>query len=670
MKNIKIYIAFGCLAVAMIFLYPREGKFQYKYQKGHPWMYETLIAPIDFPLLKSRDEMLEEKELKAQELIDYYNFDEKLSKVQIEKFIHAATQTEMDEKVMKYVVGELDEAYARGIVSDFGEENVEGKVISVKKDKRITEIPASEVSDINTVYNKIKADVAYDFQDMVVDSLINEMNLRNYIVPNLFYDDAFTQLMHKEAVNYVSPTKGMIYAGQLIVTKGEIVTADICEMLDSYKAEYKMSFGYQGSDFSMWLNHIVMVLAMLLMLFLTVFFLEPDALSDIRKCIFFLLTLFIPFLVTVLMFRFNPGYFYVVPFAVIVLYASAFFKPSVVLGVYLVSLMPVLVIPENGLELFMINALAGSMLLLSYQRFNRGWLQFVNVLVIFAVMGIVYASFHITTAGTSVFFSKRELMLLGINAILVVMLYPFVFLIEKAFSFVSYARLWELSDTNNKLLQTLQQKAPGTFQHSLQVANLAEKAASVIGANTMLLRVGSLYHDIGKSENPMCFIENQTAGVDYHKDLTPEESASEIIKHVSCGIALANKAKLPQIIVDFIASHHGRSMTGYFYSVYCNNGGDPENKKPFTYDGKRPQTKEEAILMLADTVEAASRTLKDYSEATISALVDNLFENKYPELSESDITIREIGIVKETFKGYLMQIYHARIAYPKREKAQ
>lgn len=667
MKNIRIYCAFAVLAALMIVLYPREGKFLYKYQKGRPWIYETLIAPIDFPILKSSEEMLVEKEQKAAQVIDYYNFDANVAKVCIEQFIDAANQADLDEEVMKFVVSRLDDAYSRGIVSDFGEENMEDKVISVKKDKRITEIPASEVSDVKTVYSLLKADILYEFQDMAVDTVDHTVNLRNFIVPNLFYDDAFTQLVHKEAVNFVSPTKGVIYAGQLIVTKGEIVTADICEMLDSYKQEYKRSFGYQGSEASMWTNHVVMVLTMILVLFMALYFLEPSSLHDMRKLVFFLCVLFVSFLITVLMFRFNPGFIYVVPFAVSVLYMSAFFKPSVVYPVYMISLLPVLIIPENGLELFLINLAGGAVLLFSYQKLNRGWLQFVNILPIFVAMGIVYTSYHIASGTDSIFFSKRELMLLGINSVLVVVLYPFVFLIEKIFAFVSYARLWDLSDTNSKMLQMLQYKAPGTFQHCLQVANLAEKAANVIGANSMLVRVGALYHDIGKTENPMCFTENQTEGVDYHKGLSPIESASEIIKHVEAGEAMARKAGLPQAVINFIVSHHGNSMTSYFYTVYCNNGGDPQNKAPFTYKGRRPSSKEEAILMLADTVEAASRSLKDYSESTISELVDRLFEDKMSELVESDITLREVGTVRHTFKEYLMQIYHARIAYPKRK---
>ena len=219
-------------------------------------------------------------------------------------------------------------------------------------------------------------------------------------------------------------------------------------------------------------------------------------------------------------------------------------------------------------------------------------------------------------------------------------------------------------------MQQLQLKAPGTFQHSLQVANLAEQAAREIGGDSMLVRVGALYHDIGKMENPMCFIENQAEGVNYHAGLTPEESAHAIIKHVDDGLALAHKSKLPASVTDFIASHHGRSLTLYFYNVYCNNGGDPANKAPFTYNGKLPRTKEQVVVMMADAVEAASRTLKDYSEESISALVDRILASKFDDsqLAEADISLREINVVKDSFKRFLQQIYHARIVYPKRQQ--
>lgn len=668
MKNIKIYIAFAVLAVMMSLLYPREGKFRYEYQKGRPWIYETLIAPIDFPLLKTETEMLREREERSSQVIDYYNFDESVARHQLDQIVSIAGREGVDQDITKYIVTSLASSYEKGILAESGNENIFDKVISIKRDKRLTEIPVQELSDVNTVYNLLRADLMYEFPKSSIDSLVTILDIKNHIVPNLTYDEQFTQLAHREAVNYISPTKGMIYAGQLIVSKGEIVTSDICQMLDSYKAEYKISFGYSGSDASMWISHIILVLAMLTVLALVLYSFKKQYVSDFKSVLFFLSVLFGSFLMTAATFRFNTGVFHVIPYAILALYMLAFFKPSLVISVYAVALLPLLLIPENGLELYIINLTAGAVLIFSYRKFNKGWLQFLNIIFLFITMGVIYCAFHITSSGGAVFFSKREFMMLAFNSVLVLMLYPFVFLIERLYGFVSYARLWELSDTNNKLLQRLQYKAPGTFQHSLQVANLSEFAARKIDADSMLVRVGALYHDVGKSENPMCFIENQTKGVEYHKELTPEESAAEIIRHVDDGLKLAAKANLPQVVADFILSHHGTSVTTYFYNVYCNNGGDPSNVAPFTYKGRKPVSREEAILMLADSVEAASRTMSDYSEENVSKLVDSIVRDKFQELSESDLSLREVKIVGDAFKTYIRQIYHERIAYPKRKK--
>ena len=244
--------------------------------------------------------------------------------------------------------------------------------------------------------------------------------------------------------------------------------------------------------------------------------------------------------------------------------------------------------------------------------------------------------------------------------------YPLLFLLEKIFSLVAVSTLKELSDTNNRLLQELARKAPGTYQHSLQVANMAERAVMAIRGDTRLAKVGAMYHDVGKITNPQCFIENQAPGLNYHGDLTPIESAHDIIKHVDDGVELARKYNLPQVIIDFITTHHAKSQTGYFYSKFCNEGGDPLKVSDFTYKGTLPTSKEQVVVMMADAVEAASRTLKDYSQESISDLVEKITRQRIfdSQLVKADISIKEINIVKSVFKKHLQDIYHARIAYP------
>ncbi len=670
MKNYRIYICFIVLAALMILLYPKEGKFQYEYQKGRPWVYETLIAPIDFPILKTEAEMLKEKEDRASETVAFYSYDPTVAPPRLEQFAHRAVEIDLSNQLTREMYDHLREAYDRGIVADLNTGEYSDDVISIKRDKRFIETPATEVYDIERIYSILKSDLVYGYPEMDIDSIATLLSIRDFIVPNLLFDENTTQMVHREAVNYISPTKGMIYAGQLIVSEGEIVTSDICQILDSYKAEYKLSYGYTGSPNALLISHLLLVFAILALFFFVLWFVGRTCLEDLRKLVFLMLLLFLSFAAVAVLFRVDQHLLYLFPFAIGALYLSAFFHDDLACALQLVYLLPLLVIPENGVELYFTFAVGALVGLLAYGRFNRGWLQFVNALFIFLALAVVNFSFKLGTGDLSYAFKSTNFLYLGISAILSIVLYPFVYLFEKVFGFVSYSRLWDLTDTNNPLLRNLQQKAPGTFQHALQVANLAEHAAREIGADGMLVRVGALYHDIGKMENPMCFIENQAEGVNYHAGLTPEESARAIIKHVDDGLALARKANLPESVCDFIASHHGRSRTLYFYNVYCNGGGDPANTEPFTYNGILPKTKEQVVVMMADAVEAASRSLKDYSEESISQLVERILASRFEDsqLAQADISLKEIGQVKESFKHYLQQIYHARIAYPKRQK--
>ena len=262
----------------------------------------------------------------------------------------------------------------------------------------------------------------------------------------------------------------------------------------------------------------------------------------------------------------------------------------------------------------------------------------------------------------------RPLLYLGLGSLFSVAGYPLIYLFERIFNLVSNSRLIELSDTNNKLLRDLAHKAPGTFQHSLQVMNMADAAARSIDANVLLVRAGALYHDIGKTGNPQCFIENETLGAHYHSGLSPRESAKEIIRHVSEGMALADKYKLPDVIKDFILTHHGTTCTAYFYNKYLNDGGDPADVEDFFYKGKKPTTKEQIVIMLCDTLEAASRSLKDYSPESLAKLVDRIVDSKMNDgqFEDADISLKEINVVSRVLKEYLQQVYHARVAYPKR----
>ncbi len=672
LKNYRSLIWFAVLALLMVLLYPNEGKFKYEYARGQAWIYETLIAPMDFPILKTEAEMLVEIDQKTSRIIEYFNFNDETGEKMVDGFARFAIEKSIPKDISRFVSEFLSDAYSGGIVSTF-EDDISDRVIFVNRNGRVTETPALEVYDQKRAATLLHADLRYTFPKRATDSLISLINIASWIVPNLEYDADVTALLHRDAVNYISPTKGIIYSGQLIVSKGEIVSAEIEQILDSYKAEYNRSFGYTSPRGWLIVSHIVTVLLLVTLLFLAIFFTSKEVLGRTSHLLFILMMVFFSFAATALVHRLGANLIYLVPFAALALIAASFFKNELIFPVYVISLLPLLLIAENGIELFGINLVAGSIGLLTYSHFNRGWKLFLNVIFMFAGMMALLLSFRLLTDDASMIWKSYTVTFIAINAVLCVVLNPFVFLFERIFSFTSYSRLFDLTDSSNELLQELSHRAPGTFQHSLMVANLAEHAAREIGANAMLVRAGAMYHDVGKIENPACFIENVNPGSgqeDYHKGLKPEESAADIIRHVDDGLALARKFHLPDVVKDFIRSHHGQSLTLYFYNVYCNNGGDPKNTAPFTYRGILPTTKEQVIVMMADAVEAASRSLKKYTDESISELVEEILGSRLSDqqLIRSDISLKEINIVKESFKRQIKQTYHARIAYPKRKR--
>jgi|LSQX01.3.fsa_nt_gb putative nucleotidyltransferase with HDIG domain len=673
LKNYRSLIWFAVLAVLMILLYPNEGKFKYEYARGQAWIYETLIAPFDFPILKTEAEMLVEIEQKTSRIVEYFNFNDQTGEKMVDGFARFSIEKSIPKDISHHIVEFLSDAYSGGIVSTFDEDDISDRVIFVNRNGRVTEMPALEVYDQKRAASLLQADLRYTFPKVATDSLITLLNIPSWIVPNLEYDEDVTALLHRDAVNYISPTKGIIYSGQLIVSKGEIVSAEIEQILDSYKAEYNRSFGYSSSRGWLIVSHIVTVLLLVSLLFLAIFFTSKEILGHTGQLLFILLMVFLSFAATALVHRLGANLIYLVPFAAFALIAASFFKNEVIFPVYVISLLPLLLIAENGIELFGINLVAGSIGLLTYTYFNRGWKLFLNAIFIFVGMMALLLSFRLLTDDAAMIWKSYTVTFIAINAVLCVVLNPFVFLFERIFSFTSYSRLFDLTDSSNELLQELSHRAPGTFQHSLVVANMSEIAAREIGANAMLARAGAMYHDVGKIENPACFVENTNPGSgqdSYHKGLTPEESAADIIRHVDDGLALARKFHLPDVIKDFIRSHHGQSVTLYFYNVYCNNGGDPANTAPFTYRGMLPTTKEQVIVMMADAVEAASRSLKKYTDESISELVEEILGSRLSDqqLVRADISLKEINMVKESFKRQIKQTYHARIAYPKRKR--
>ena len=635
-------------------------------------MHETLIAQFDFPILKTDEQILSEREAAASDIIPYFRLDKDVS-LNSQKLLSSVDMGNY--AFIRPVLADLlSSVYSKGVISmDPGagleSDSVSGQgLIYVQKDRRAAKTPASEVYTVAQAISMVRDTLSVRFPGAALDSLMAAFRISEMISPDLIYDQQTTDLVHEQRVDFVSRTSGVGRSGQVIVSEGEIITSEIEQMLRSYETEYVKSVGYNGNEMLQWLGNILIALFMVIVLFLAILYCNSRIFGEYNKYLYLLLVFSLAAGAAALAARYSPSLFYMIPFTLVALYLLAFFKKRVVFTVYIISLLPILVFASNGMELFFIYLTAGVVGMLVFGYFNRGWLQFVTAFIVFIVMVAVWFAFRLAD-GLSGINEYGAILNMALAAFLSVAGYPMVFLFEKIFALVSNSKLVELSDTGNPLLRQLADKAPGTFHHSLQVMNLADAAARSIGANVLLVRAGALYHDIGKMANPQCFTENESGGVRYHEGLSPKESAKDIIRHIADGIEAAEKHNLPEVIKDFIRTHHGTSAAGYFLTTYLNDGGDPADVDDFYYKGIRPMTKEQVVLMICDSVEAASRSLKDYSYDTISALVDRLVDSKIADgqFADADISLKEVEVVKKEIKAYLQQMYHTRIAYPKRE---
>ena len=658
---IPLVVSFAVLMV----LVPRTAKWGYDYSKGQAWRYETLVDQFDFPLLKTTEQIAKEKADLSSTVIPYYKMS---TEVVGESFRKIEGMSFADVPGLKSsLVRHLSDIYNKGIIPEI-QDNVE--LIYVQKGKRAEKVPVSEVYLLPQARIALLHGVSTDCPEVNVDSIIRSKSIYDLLAVNLVYDEQITALVHSQTQSMISTTSGFVNAGTIIVNNGELITAEVAQMLDSYKAEYEQSYGYDKPLAAIWLGNALLVLGILICLYFAIYFSNAMIFKDYNRYLYVVVVFTLIASVELILIKFAPQWIFIFPFSVAALYLQAFFRTRVIYPVYIATLLPLLLFAENGAAVFMMYLVSGVITLYVFKHFSKGAKQFIAASINFVCTAVLFSAFVIT--GVINVDYLPTLGLLCIGSILQVALHPFVYLLERSFNLVSSTRLQELSDTSNELLRQLEQKAPGTFQHSLQVMNLASAAARAINADEILIKAGALYHDIGKIKNPLCFVENESltsTDAKYHADITPLQSAQDIIKHVTDGVELAQAHKLPSVITDFIRTHHGTTCVSFFYDKYLKEGGDPELKKEFLYPGPTPTTKEQVILMLSDSIEAASRTLRDYSQESISALVDRIFAYKIEDgqLEQADITLKEIDTIKIGMQTYLGQMYHERIKYPKRK---
>lgn len=665
-RGYKVYLPLILMLCYFVFMLPRSPRFGYEYKKGEHWMYETLVAEFDFPILKTDQQLKEEKDSVKNARVPYFDMSTQAYDSAMARAYRLPYEGN-EELISLLQDSALDFIYSKGVFDSKDAEHygVESECVLVLDENSEIRVPVQEVFTVASATEYLK-DACIRAGVENVDSLWQALGLKSLIMPNVRFSQSMTDDNFNDRMYHPSSTSNYVSRSEVIVEKGELVTDQIANLLDSYKAEFDRSVGYSGTTTAMWTGIAIVALIMVVLFFFTLYFCDYGIFSQYNRYLYVLLLYVLFSTITFLLAREETELFYCIPYSLMAMFMMSFFRKGFVMIMYFITLLPLLIVPTGTVTVFFMHLVAGFMGIYVYEKLNKGWLQFVGSFIIYLMMLVVWTGFNLMSDNPGDWYL---LLYIALGAGLSIAGYPLIYLLERMFMLVSSARLVELSDTSNTLLRQLADKAPGTFHHSLQVMNLSDAVARAIDADIPLVRAAALYHDIGKINNPQCFTENEAPGVKVHEGLTPRESAQLITKHVTDGLALAEKHRLPKVLKDFIVSHHGTSSVSYFLTKYLNEGGDPNDVSDFYYEGIKPQSKEQVILMISDAVEAASRSLKDYSEESISRLVDMIIDGKDSEgqLSEAEISLKELTVMREVMKSFLQQVYHSRIQYPKRE---
>ena len=662
----------GAIALILYF-FPREETSEYVFQEGKPWKYGLLTAAYDFPIYKSEAQLKHEQDSVIKTLRPFFTEESRVGTEQINNFKREhpeLLQNAESADAYRYVLQALSEVYKRGIIAtDTYNSLIHKGTPGVRIINRNTVKEECEVSDLlslRSAYEYIMAHATAKQQ-----KILNTCNLNNYLSENLTYDSLKSQNAQYELLQRIPSSIGMVQKGEKIINRGDIVTPRTFLILESLETvnQRNNTRTHQQEMFIM-LGQAIVIICLFIFLYRYLAIFYPRTFNDPKKLAFIMImitgtTVICYFLCGM----FTTSGMYLVPFAILPITIVVFLKKSIALISSLISILLCAFAVPYPLE-FIFLQMAVTVTAINNMK------ELVRRSQLLRCVILIYVTYCFTYTGYTLIFEEwtkldpQLFFYLGINCVLLFFTYLLIYLLEKVFGFVSTVTLVELSDINLPIFRQLSETCPGTFQHSMQVSNLATEAADSIGAQAQLVRTGALYHDIGKMANPTFFTENQN-GVNPHTNLPYEESAQIVISHVKDGVKIAEKLNLPQTIIDFIETHHGTSKAKYFYNSYVNEHPDEEvNEELFTYPGPNPFTKEQALLMMADAVEAASRSLKEYTEENISKLVNTIIDSQIADglLNNSPISFRDIRDVKEAFIEKLKTMYHTRISYPELQK--
>ena len=669
----KSLIFIATVSVIVYFL-PNEGKFNYQFDINKPWKYGLLQASFDFPIYKNDMQVQKEQDSILATYQPYFHIEKNVEKEMIERLREDYNKTLRHSlpgtDYIRYIERMLKEMYRNGIIAGNDLTRMEEDSITAIRtveQNTATSRPVGQLYTVKDAYEYLlNADTTH-----YKKKVLQQCNLNNYITPNLIYDEAKSEAAQKDLLSNISYANGFVLNGQKIIDRGEIVNEQTYNILESLRKEWeKRSDSLQEKRLTL-AGQILYVGIFLFcfMVYLDLFRADYYERKGSLSLLFALIVLF-PVIASVMVSQ-SLSSIYIVPFAMIPIIVRIFLDSRTAFMAHVTIILLCSITLRFPHEFILLQVVAGMVSIYSLRELSQRSQLLRTALVVFASYALLYFAFELIHEDDLTKLNTRMYIYFMINGILLLFAYPLLFILEKTFGFTSNVTLVELSNINNSLLREMSEIAPGTFQHSLQMANLAAEAANKIGAKSQLVRTGALYHDIGKMVNPAFFTENQSGGVNPHKNLGYEQSAQVVISHVTDGLKLAEKNNLPKVIKDFITTHHGRGKTKYFYISWKNeHPGEDPNEEAFTYPGPNPFTKEQAILMMADAVEAASRSLPEYTEETISNLVDKIIDSQVTEgyFKECPITFKDIATVKAVFKEKLKIAYHTRISYPELKK--
>ncbi|MHB0754128.1 HD family phosphohydrolase [Polaribacter sp. M15] len=675
--NTIIYkvILFLITTIAIVYLFPKGGQFKYDFSNGQLWKYDNLYATFDFAIQKTEEEINQEKQNIKKNAKLYFLYDAEIVsqvnavfKTKLNQLNTNDSLTDLDFISLKNIGNNIiQKVYEIGFLEGISENQIynNNEIIALKKENEVQDILFKSLRTSKDVLQIIKNNLGgepYSYgQEILLDILAS------IIKPNVSFDKTLTDKIIENEIKNISYTKGKVSEGELIIFKGDIVEGKKLAILNSLKSESESKV-WKDSNYN-WIifGYTILVALALLMLLLFLSKYRTEIFDNNNKVTFIFFNVFAIIFIQTLVIKYNSDYLYVVPLSILPIIIKAFFDARLGLFTHVLTVLLLGYIVPDSFEFIYLHIIAGIVTILTVSELYKRANLFISVAQITLIYMLTYFAFSIIKEGNASQLNLNYFMLFTANGLLSFLSIILIYIFEKVFGLVSDVTLLELSNTNSKLLRELNEKAPGTFQHSMQVANLAEAAANEIGANSMLVRTGALYHDIGKMLNPMYFTENQSTGVNPHNDLSPRDSSTIITNHVIKGVELAKKHNLPDRVIDFIRTHHGTSSTYYFYKKEQELNPDTEvNIDKFKYKGPIPFSKETAILMMCDAAEAASKSIKNPTAQSINDLIDKIIAKQMADnqFLNSDITFREIEVIKKIIKKKLMNIYHLRIEYP------